>query len=202
MIKPETDSIEDDEHGTFLAAVGRTVLTWQGVEEALVNVFVAVLQPTGERQKRAAQAALHAVMANSKAEAVDAAIHEGLEDFHALRERGEELIERFRRNAKDRNRIAHGVWVSDWTDFEAIERPDGGADIIGLNFENRVDAHPLRRRKGKAQPPSFDMERLQRSLDAFKRLEYDLSVFARDVGERSDSQQILQTTNPRPDPVQ
>src|SRR4030095_12702582 len=140
MIKHDNDIVEhaEDSNASFLATVGRTVLAWQGVEEALVAVFVAVVQPNGEWPERAAKSALLALMANAKADAVDAAIHQGLKASPPLLKQGAALLERFRLNAQHRNRIAHGIWVSEWTDFEVIERPDGSADIIGLEFENRI----------------------------------------------------------------
>lgn len=198
MSKDEANTVEDDDHERFLAAVGRTVLAWQGVEEALVAVFVAVVQPKEGWPERAAQAALLALMANAKAEAVDAAIHQGLKFFPELLKRGDSLLERFKVKAQDRNRIAHGVWVGEWTDFDVVERPDGSADVIGLKFENKIAAHPMRRRRGKAQPPTFDIGRLEQSLIAFKRLEYDLSVFARDVAERGDPPKGAADLSPPP----
>lgn len=102
---------EEIDRAEFLQAYGSAVLRWQNVESELAGVFCALFRPPSESGRRAAEAAIHALMANAKLGAVDAAVQMYFYGDAAMLKRWKELHDLVKANIDQRNSLAHGTWL-------------------------------------------------------------------------------------------
>lgn len=122
----------------FLQAFGQAVLYWQNVESELASVFCALFRPPSEAGRRAAEAAIHALMANAKLSSVDGAVQMYFEKDDEMLTRWKQLHDLVKSGAEKRNALAHGTWT---LQFEI--------DTVGNHrVTHTVGKHPGKVRKG------------------------------------------------------
>lgn len=160
----------------LLMQVGRAVLQWQNVENALATLFAAVFRPKTQAQWHALEAVMHTMMARGKINAIGAAAKHALHQEPALAQACDVVLKRAGTLADKRNDAAHSTWM---IEIVTVTDTRDGSETFEVGG-NVVAPHPLGRRKGNGASASH----LEADADAFASFAHDVYALASRIDPR------------------